>query len=204
MLCKILNSFGWIFSAKSSIQCLWRLGFWRVAPGRSRTVRLVGADRPGLWRGQSGLLARTVRTLAEQCSSIPFYCGDWYQLFIYGCLSHYCSGLGGLRKKLAGRFKSKRPRGDDADYTPTTDSEAQSSAGGTESMDTEDFPHVHPDYPIDTTGWTYPKQRFSMAEYCSRRTVNQYTLPSDTNVLFFHTQLQFDVFLGHLGGYKFS
>jgi hypothetical protein len=48
----------------------------------------------------------------------------------------YCSGLGGLRKKLAGRFKSKRPRGDDADYTPTTDSEAQSSAGGTESMDT--------------------------------------------------------------------
>jgi hypothetical protein len=32
-------------------------------------------------------------------------------------------------KKLAGRFKSKRPRGDDVDYTPTTDSEAQSSAG---------------------------------------------------------------------------
>jgi hypothetical protein len=93
-----------------------------------------------------------------------FYCGDWYQLFISGCLSHYCSGLGGLRKKLAGRFKSKRPRGDDADYTPTTDSEAQSSAGGTESMDTEDFPHVHPDYPIDTIGWTYPKRRFSMAE----------------------------------------
>jgi hypothetical protein len=45
-------------------------------------------------------------------------------------VSHiYCSGLGGLRKKLAGRFKSKRPRADDADYTPTTDSEAQSSAG---------------------------------------------------------------------------
>jgi hypothetical protein len=39
----------------------------------------------------------------------------------------YCSGLGGLRKKLAGRFKSKRPRADDADYTPTTDSETQSS-----------------------------------------------------------------------------
>jgi hypothetical protein len=42
-----------------------------VATGRSRTVRLVGADRPGLWRGQSGLLARTVRTLAEHYSSIP-------------------------------------------------------------------------------------------------------------------------------------
>jgi hypothetical protein len=64
----------------------------------------------------------------------------------------YCSGLGGLRKKLAGRFKSKRPRADDVDYTPTTNLEAQSSAGGSVSMDTEDVPHTHPDYPIDITG----------------------------------------------------
>jgi hypothetical protein len=106
----------------------------------------------------------------------------------------YCSGLGGLKKKLAGRFKSKRPRADDADYNPATDSEAQSSARGSISMDTEDVPHAHPDYPIDITGWTYPKRRFSMAEYCSKRTVNQYDLPSDTNIQFFHTQLQFDVF----------
>jgi hypothetical protein len=175
VLCKIINS---TFVAARVLG---------VAPGRSRTVRLVGADRPGL-------LARTVRPLAEQCISIPFYCGDLYQLFIYGCLSHYCSGFGGLRKKLAGHFKSKCPHGDDDDYTPTTDSEAQSSAGGTETMDAEDFPHVHPDYPIDTQGWTYPKRRFSMAEYCSRRTMNQYTLPSDTNIQFVHTQLQFDVF----------
>jgi hypothetical protein len=114
-------------------------------------------------------------------------------------ISHiYCSGLGGLWKKLVGRFKSKRPHADDADYNPTTDSEAQSSAGGSVSMDTEDVPHTHPDYPIDITGWTYPKRRFSMAEYCSRRTVNQYALPSDTNIQFFHIQLQFDVFWGTL------
>jgi hypothetical protein len=69
---KILNSFGWVFSAKSSIQHLWWLGFFGVAPGWSRTVRMVGADRPDLWRGQSGPLAWTVRTLAEQCSSIAF------------------------------------------------------------------------------------------------------------------------------------
>jgi hypothetical protein len=72
MLCKILNSLGWVFSAKSSIQHLWQLGFYGVAPGRSWTVRLVGTDCPDLWRGQSGPLARTVRTLAKQCSSIPF------------------------------------------------------------------------------------------------------------------------------------
>ena len=71
----------------------------------------------------------------------------------------YCSGLGGLRKKLVGRFRSKRPRADDVDYNPTTDSEAQSSVGGSISMDTEDVPHAHPDYPIDITGWTYPKRR---------------------------------------------
>jgi hypothetical protein len=99
----------------------------------------------------------------------------------------YYSGLGGLRKKLVRRFKSKRPRVDNVDYTPTTDSEAQSSARGSESMDAEDIPHTHPDYPIDITGWTFPKKRFSMAEYCSRRTVNQYTMPSDINVQFFHT-----------------
>jgi hypothetical protein len=114
-------------------------------------------------------------------------------------VSHiYCSGLGGLRKKLAGRFKSKCPRADDADYNPTTNSEAQSSAGDSVSMDTEGVPRTHPNYPIDITGWTYLKRRFSMSEYCSRRIVNQYTLPSDTNVQFFHTQLQFDVFWGTL------
>jgi hypothetical protein len=114
-------------------------------------------------------------------------------------ISHiYCCGLGDLRKKLVSRFKSKRPCADDADYNPATDSEAQSSAGGIISMDTEDVPHAHPDYPIDITGWTYPKRRFSMDEYCSRRTVNQYDLPSNTNIHFFHTQLQFDVFWGTL------
>jgi hypothetical protein len=64
-------------------------------------------------------------------------------------ISHiYCSGLGGLRKKLAGRFKSKRPRAEDV---PHTHPEAQSSAGGSVSMDTEDVPHTHTDYPIDIT-----------------------------------------------------
>ena len=186
ILCKIINSTFVV------ARVLWSRP-WSVA------------DRPHGGRGPSGPLARTVRPPSADrpdpgraMQFYSFYCGVWYQLFIYGCLSHYCSGLGGLRKKLVGRFKSKHPRGDDADYTPTTDSEAQSSAGGTESMDTEDFPHIHHDYAIDTTGWTFPKRRFSMAEYCSRRTVNQYTLPSDTNVQFFHTQLQFDVFWGTL------
>jgi hypothetical protein len=70
-------------------------------------------------------------------------------------------------------------------------------------MDTEDIPHIHPDYPIDITGWTFPKRRFSMAKYCSRRTVNQYTLPSDTNVQFFTLSSNL-MFLGHIDGYQLS
>jgi hypothetical protein len=106
-------------------------GATRILENRPWTV----ADRPPGWCGQSGPLAWTVRPLTESCT-----------IFLYDCgvinispmvISHiYCSGLGGLRKKVVGRFKSKRPRADDADYNPTTDSEAQSSVGGSVSMDT--------------------------------------------------------------------
>ena len=37
----------------------------KIAPGRSRTVHQDGADSPAPWRGQSGSLARTVRSLTE-------------------------------------------------------------------------------------------------------------------------------------------
>jgi hypothetical protein len=97
----------------------------------------------------------------------------------------YYSGTGGLKKKLAGNFLSKRCRADDTNYSPTTDSEAQSLVGGIVSLDTEDAPHTHSDYPIDITGWTYPNMRFSMAEYSSRRIVDQFTLPCDTNIQYF-------------------
>jgi hypothetical protein len=83
---------------------------------------------------------------------------------------------------------SKHRRADDSDYNPATDSEAQSSAGGSVSLDTEDAPHSHPDYPTDITGWTYPRMRFSTTEY-STRTVDQFSLPNDTSIQYFHTQL---------------
>jgi hypothetical protein len=48
--------------------------------------------------------------------------------------------------------------------------------------------------PINIYRWTYPKRSFSMTEYSTLRSHNQYALENDTNVLFFHTQMQFDVF----------
>lgn len=98
---------------------------------------------------------------------------------------------------------SKRRRVDDTDNNPAIDPEAQSLAGGNISLDTVDAPHTHTDYQISITGWTYPKMRFSMAEYSSKRTVDRFTLPCDTNIQYFHTQLQFDVLWGTLMDIKF-
>jgi hypothetical protein len=98
---------------------------------------------------------------------------------------------------MVGRFvisASKLHRANaDMDYDPAADIESQSSVGGNVSLDKEDAPQRHPDFNVGVTGWTFPKRRFSMAEYSSKRTVNQYSLLSDTNIPFFHTQLQFDV-----------
>ena len=56
-------------------------------------------------------------------------------------LHSFFSGFGGLKKKLAVRFMSKLCRADDSDYNPATNSEAQSSVGGSVSLDTKDAPH---------------------------------------------------------------
>jgi hypothetical protein len=139
-------------------------------------------------RGPSGTLAWTVRLLADYPIDLVVIFSGYY--LIIGILYiMFFSVFGGLKKKLAGRFLSKRRRVDDSGYNPATDSEAQSSVGGSVSLDTEDAPHSHPDYPIDITGWTYPRMRFSMAEYSSRRTVDQFSSPSDTNIQYFRTQL---------------
>jgi hypothetical protein len=42
-----------------------------------------------------------------------------------------------------------------------------------------------------------------MAKYSSRWTIDQFSLPCDTNFQYFHTQLQFDVFWGTLMDTKF-
>jgi hypothetical protein len=95
------------------------IGVARVLDNRPWSV----ADRPPGGRGQSGPPARTVRTLTESCTFFLYDCGVFNNSPMI-ISQIYCSGLGGLRKKLVGRFKSKRPHADDADYNPTTDSEA--------------------------------------------------------------------------------
>jgi hypothetical protein len=98
---------------------------------------------------------------------------------------------------LTGGFRSsssKRHRANDAYYDPAADTESYSSVGGNVSLEPEDDQQLHLVMEIDVTGWTYPWRRSSMEEFSSGRTVNQYILPSDINIKFLHTQLQFDVF----------
>jgi hypothetical protein len=147
---------------------------------RGPSARVARTVRPWV-HGPSGTLARIVRLLADFRIDLVV---NFFRLSSYYWDSLYSifSGFGGLKKKLAGQFLSKCHHAHDSDYNPATDSEAQSSDGGSVSLDTEDAPHSHPDYPIDITGWTYPRMRFSMAEYSSRRTVDQFSLPNDTNI----------------------
>jgi hypothetical protein len=66
--------------------------------------------------GPSGTLARTVRLLAD----LPIDLVVIFQVIILLLeFFIFCfSGFGGMKKKLAGRFVSKRRRADDSDYNP--------------------------------------------------------------------------------------
>jgi hypothetical protein len=102
-------------------------------------------------RGPSGTLARTIHPMTDHPIThavILFHLLlSWYWDYLYCVFSE----LDGLKKKLARRFLSIRRRVDDSNYNPATDSETQSSARGSVSLDTKDAPHSHPDYPIDIT-----------------------------------------------------
>jgi hypothetical protein len=105
-----------------------------------------------LWmRGPSGTLAWTVRPLTDYPISLDviiFLSLSWYWDYLY-CVFQW---IWWSQEEAGRRFLSKHRRADDLDYNSATNSEAQSSAGGSVSLDTEDAPHSHPDYPIEITG----------------------------------------------------
>ena len=111
-------------------------------------------------------------------------------------------GGGSSLKKLEAKFKksaTKRPRRDDSDqdYDPDADSQAQSSEEGDEvSMEAENLGAK--DEAIDITGWAFPENRWSAEQYSAVRNPYQYALPRDTNILYFHTQVQFNAFWSHV------
>jgi hypothetical protein len=64
----------------------WAARVLEIAPGRSRTIHQDGAESPAPWHGQSGPLARTVRSLTE---SYTFFSMLWrHQLLTSGYSSY--------------------------------------------------------------------------------------------------------------------
>ena len=97
---------------------------------------------------------------------------------------------------------SKRQRRDDdpndADYDPDlSELAAESSATGSdESM--EGAHGSDDDEVIDVQSMHLPGRCWTAESYANARSVNQLHQDRDTNVLFFKTQVQQDVFFGHM------
>jgi hypothetical protein len=100
---------------------------------------------------------------------------------------------------------SKRGRGNDDDpndddYMPNaSDLEAESSVRGA-GDDSEMYEDNGSDEDeiLDLNGLNFPSRNWTAEKYSNARSRNQYNLARDTNVLFFHTQVQQDAFFGHM------
>ena len=98
---------------------------------------------------------------------------------------------------------SKRQRdsddSDDVDYAPNvSEMAAASSVGdvGDESSE-EDTEGVDNDV-TDLMRLDLPSRQWTAESYANARAVDQFSLPRDTNILFFKTEVQKDVYFGHL------
>jgi hypothetical protein len=114
------NMIGGIISATHYACCakferVWMDIFCGIDISMIEATRVLGsrlwpvADRPPGGRGPSGPVARTVRTLTEHCTSFLYDCGDWYQLFIYGCLSHLLQWSGWSSQEACRSLQIKAP-----------------------------------------------------------------------------------------------
>jgi hypothetical protein len=122
-------------------------------------------------------------------------------ILIKQMLSFYDRGRGML-KKLASKIKassSKRQRIDssnsdsDSDYHPSHDT-SQPSVDADVSVDQE--PQI--DEALDISHWAFEEKRWNADQYNRMRNPNQYKEPRDTNIQYFHTQIQLDAFWSHI------
>jgi hypothetical protein len=107
-------------------------------------------------------------------------------------------------KTLASKVKrggsSKRSRGNDDDYLPNaSELKAESSIDGVgddSAMDQDDGSDENEILDMNTLN--LPCKNWTAEEYSHARSENQYELARDTNVFFFHTQVQQDFLFGHM------
>ena len=105
--------------------------------------------------------------------------------------------------KIKKASASKRQRRDDdpndEDYAPNqSDLAAESSAAEDSDESMEGAHGSDDDEVIDVQSMNLPGRRWTAESYAKSRSVNQFHQARDTPMLFFQTQVQQDVFFGHM------
>ena len=105
--------------------------------------------------------------------------------------------------KIKKASASKRQRRDDdpndEDYAPNQSDLATESSAAEDSDESMEGAHgSDDDEVIDVQSMNLPGRRWTAESYANARSVNQLHQDRDTNVLFFKTQVQQDVFFGHM------
>ena len=103
--------------------------------------------------------------------------------------------------KKAGASKRQRDSddSDDVDYDPIpNEMAAASSVGDVGDESSEKEANEVEDDVTDLMGLDLPSRQRTAENYANARTVNQFDLPRDTNILFFKTEVQKDAYFGHL------
>src|SRR6185312_10255743 len=87
----------------------------------------------------------------------------------------------------------------DVDYAPNLSEMAAASLVGNvgDESSEEESEEVEDDV-TDLMGLDLPRRQLTAESYANARVVNQFSLPRDTNILFFKTEVQKDVYFGHL------
>ena len=97
---------------------------------------------------------------------------------------------------------SKRQRdsddSNDMDYAPNlSEMTVASSVGDVGDESSEEETEGVEDDVIDLMGLDLPSRQWTAESYANARAVNQFSLPRDTNILFFKTEVQKDAYFGH-------
>ena len=105
--------------------------------------------------------------------------------------------------KIKKAVSSKRQRdsddSDDVDYAPNlSEMAAASSVGDVGDESSEEETEEVEDDVTDLMGLDLPSRQWTAESYANARAVNQFSLPRDTNILFFKTEVQKDAYFGHL------
>jgi hypothetical protein len=98
---------------------------------------------------------------------------------------------------------SKRQRdgddSDDEDYSPNpSDMAAASSVGGVGDDSSEEDIEGEEDDITALMGLSLPSRQWTAQSYSNARSINQFHQQSDTNFLYFNTQVQQDAYFGHM------